>query len=168
MEQYNYGDRIGDCVYVCSPEAGLRNTGSWLNVKTGYFTPDPLLSVRREVSTSDIRNTKKKPEFVNLIRYVRPHNEFGEIDNMEGSTFVIRLDYRNKNIIFAYSVCSGDNFCKDEGVERAKYRFDSGSVITIPMYNGKIGDGGVLLDIFHHARAYLIPRTIKHFKMAGY
>lgn len=87
---------------------------------------------------------KKKPDVVNIVRYIRPLNDAGQIDNLYGVTLLIALDYKNREIEFKYSICRGDNFDKKMGIAIAKERRES---YVIAMPDGGISESGVVDEI---------------------
>ena len=102
-------------------------------------------------TTNDAPDRKR---FVDLFRYVRPLNPYMEIDNLKGITFRIQLDYQYRTIKFAYSVCNGDNFNKQNGRTRAQFAFDKDvSTVTIPMPDEGICEGGVLDHIWEYIKS---------------
>lgn len=88
-----------------------------------------------------------KPSTVELVRYIRPHTVYGAVDNMRGVTLVIQLDYTQKDILFQYSICDGDNFDKSVGVDLAYKRLLSIGAYSLPMIDGKVSNNGVVHDI---------------------
>lgn len=102
--------------------------GTWVEVKE---TPKPKTEV-------------KKDDVVYLTRYIRCRNDSGEIDNMSGVTLVIKLDYKEKEVLFSYSICDGDNFDKGEGTRQAFDRLHKEGCLSIPMNNGEIPECGVV------------------------
>lgn len=168
---YNYGDRVGNAVYVRAHDGSGNTDGKWLDVTTGQFVGFPdFLGYRSEPRIiQSSRYAIGRPDYIDLIRYVRPWDiKTRQIDNMNGTTFYIRLDYKAKTIQFSYSVCSDENFSKEYGVSIATQRFLAEDYVTIPMYNGCIGEGGVLQEIYEHGYDFLVPRVKRHFDCAGY
>ena len=109
----------------------------------------PTCQVPKVVETDINTPLDKKERFVSFIRYVRPkHNN--EIDNLQGVTFAIVLDYQEKTIKYGYSVCDGDNFIKEIGTSLAQTNLNVKPII-IPMPNGRISDDGAVADIYRSA-----------------
>ena len=151
----NFGDRLGNYVFMKHP---LVPTGGWFDVTTGeqvHLTPATQAGSEK-VGVFPLSNSKPKERFVKLYRYVRPYDYDG-YDARQGTTFYIELDYDEKTINFALSVCSGENFEKSVGRHIAYNRFQSGYIITIPMKNGKISEAGVLYDIWDWLKDVEVP-----------
>lgn len=75
---------------------------------------------------------------VQVVRYIRPRTHarlasnlsvtnkrnFDELvkvenDNMHGITLVFNMDYEDRSVVARWSICNGDNFNKEVGVDRA-------------------------------------------------
>jgi len=110
-----------------------------------------------------VPSTVEKPRFVEIVRYCRPCYGikagiylYSEIISNKGVTFYFVLDYEEKVVRFGYSVCKGDNFNKRLGVELAKDMFNSPAGPKLfPMIDGRIGDKGVMHDLYTHYRHLL-------------
>lgn len=163
-----FGDIINGLVYVKHP---IAPGGYWLNPKTGQ--------VENSVSTRYLQqdaaavyqpNSKKaKPSKVFLVRYIRPWNYvLGTVDNMNGTTFYIELDYVNFTIRYSLAVCTAENFDKDVGTRIAQERFNRGEVCTIQMKNGKVSSRGVLFDIIHNQDSDFPRQTLVQLSNLGY
>ena len=111
-----------------------------------------------DVITSKFEGVKKveKPRYIEFIRYVRPFKTTNDlrnpdqIDNLQGITFKIQLDYKQKRIRFGYSVCNGDNFNKKLGIQNATSMFNMNPIV-MPMKNEQISQEGTILDIYNSA-----------------
>ena len=117
----------------------------------------PRLSPNNVV-TSKFEGVKKveKPRFIEFVRYVRPYKTTDDyrnpvqIDNLQGITFKIQLDYKQKKIRFGYSVCNGDNFNKKLGIENATSMFNMNPIVML-MHNEQISQEGTIQDIYNSA-----------------
>lgn len=140
------GNRLDDVTVDLTHQGGLftgmygTTYGELLRVYGGY-------NIGNEINVLAITNAgtiprqveTEKPDVVNFVRYIRPRDYDGVIDNMYGVTILFTLDYKLNNIKFQYSICRGDNFNKKKGVEIAETR----AVYVIAMPNGGIAEKGV-------------------------
>jgi hypothetical protein len=112
--------------------------------------------IQAKINEANFAGVRKveKPRFIDFVRYVRPYKTTDDyrnpvqIDNLQGITFKVQLDYEKKTIRFGYSVCNGDNFNKKLGIQNATSMFNL-DPITMPMYNGKISQEGTIQDIYN-------------------
>lgn len=131
--------------------------GMWIAVPSGNRKVDDVFDlnwsydhgmytvVRLEEEFAE--KVSEKSDQVYITRYVRPKTAFGDIDNLRGVTLIIELDYVAKTIRFQYSICDGDNFCKDIGVQLAIRRLDRRGSYEIDMKDGKVSKSGAVFDI---------------------
>lgn len=84
------------------------------------------------------KEDKKNP--VEVVRFLRPYS-FNE--NMFGVTFIFTLNYHTRRIDVKISVCNGDNFSRQEGIDRAKNGKISMNNLYMPddIYNSNGKDG---------------------------
>lgn len=91
-------------------------------VRGTYYVPEEL----QEIS---VFSKEDKPDIVEFFRYIRPHNNTGEIDNLRGVTLRFVLNYPEDKVDVFVSICNGDNFEKQLGRDlctwaRDAYRFE--------------------------------------------
>ena len=101
----------------------------------------------------------EKPRFVDVVRYIRPRDHFGEILNLFGVALVFRLDYETKTVSAGYSVCMGDNFSRVIGKDIATQRLEQ-SPLVFEMVNGEISKNGVVGDFLMYLESlfYFNPK----------
>ena len=172
VKQMFIGDKIGNYILARVDET----LAQFINTETGRawnFAKYPLFqNVEEEVcaflknedlprlSPNDVIKSKfdgvkkvEKPRYIDFIRYVRPYKTTDDyrnpvqIDNLQGITFKIQLDYKQKKIRFGYSVCNGDNFNKKLGIENATSMFNVNPIV-MPMHNEQISQDGTIQDIY--------------------
>ena len=89
---------------------------------------------------------KEKQPVVQIVRFERFVDSYGNIDNLSGVTFVYDLDYVNRQIRMGWSICDGDNFNKKIGIHFAKERLASDPII-VEMPEDGIPDQGTTLYV---------------------
>lgn len=102
----------------------------------------------QKVDSLEKRHGTQECDTLYLTRYIRPLQDNSYVvDNMKGVTFLIKLDYSSKKILFQYAICDGDNFNKAEGSLIASRRLVDSGPYSIDMINGAISKRGVVADI---------------------
>jgi len=181
--------RVGEIVHGDISSAILvsigHTTGIWVDARNFNRIDDNYyIALEREfgggmvglmplIVAQDIALNEKSSEkrFVDLFRYVRPFSSFVEIDPNKGVTLRIQLDYQERTIKFAYSVCNGDNFNKAEGRFKAQFAFDKDeSTVTLPMPKAGIPETGVVNYIWENFIKTDMRNDIlyRQFRKAGY
>lgn len=78
-----------------------------------------------------------KPNIVRVVRYVRPKSNM-RYSNLFGITFVFTIDYDKGEVLSQWSVCNGDNFDKEKGVDVARGKK------CFPFSFSKVGKAGLV------------------------
>lgn len=154
------GDVFNGCMLVqVGPKKGMiinLNSGNRMSDKTvGLYMQDPtttslsygchfdkdflfdgcpeVIHQRINIVTPEPQ-PEKNTDQVSFIRYIRPLDKLGNIDSQKGITFLIQLDYVDREVNFQYSICNGDNFSKDIGQSVAYDRTVTlGGCYTLPL-----------------------------------
>ena len=114
---------------------------------TGIFAP--FKDQEKFSFVASYADANEKEDVVHIVRYLRPPGHL-DYSNLFGITLVITLDYKHGEIVYRYSICSGDNFDRRLGKKLAyqsrsymlnmpKNRvFDSNGVVSYILENDKI------------------------------
>jgi len=80
-----------------------------------------------------------------IIRYVRPLNGVGHIDNIGGITLACQIDYDAGTVSAAVATAKDINFNRKSGTDEAMKKFAAGDVITTTYQKDE-----PLIDHFFH------------------
>jgi hypothetical protein len=72
---------------------------------------------------NQVKETKVKPDIVEIVRYYRPLEEsiIGPVKaSNRGVTVMFTLDYPKRQFTARWAVCNGDNFSKVTGIQYAQ------------------------------------------------
>jgi hypothetical protein len=71
---------------------------------------------------SEVRRTPNgKPAIVEVTRFYRATDDYGYVISDRGVTVNFTLDYEHRKYTAMWSLCQGDNFSKEVGINTAKY-----------------------------------------------
>lgn len=173
------GSRIGDFIF----SRAYGSFGVFINATTGDHYKHPSKGVVfYQLDNNGFANIPedamavtaqpvqaKKADKIEFFRYARPmvYNKKGEliVDNLQGVTFKISLDYANAKIKVGVAVCNGDNFDKEMARYYAARHFNKNPV-EVNMPQGGVPAEGVVLWLLENHEDKL-PRIAVHQLLQG-
>lgn len=127
------------------------------NMNTLFYRPD----IRDEMEYSEAFESAElnKPEVELVFRYLRKHDlyQYGnyQLDPKSGLCILCVLDFTNREVIFSWSLCDGDNFNKEisRNIAMEHFAAESDRCFSVPMPEGTSAWTESLTQMF----AYNLP-----------
>lgn len=169
------GNKIGDWV-----SAEVLGQMKWVNIVTGRMIDFYSTYIEYDDETSEVVRVRskelvpvpvpdKKPDVISLYRYIRPYTkDWVAVDNLQGSTLYIEIDYKHGSVNYAIASVNGENFNKVEGQRLAKQNFVDGKVYTFMLddfgMKYRVSENGILFDIITKHYNVLSPCVQRHIR----